>query len=713
MAAPSSVGVLLYPAWDVEMRLEADAVAEAVRILEDWPADGATAETIAGLDEQLRRLGEVGEQSWYAGGVGLTAVSHVLAGRAIVQPCTGYRIIGPESRRVFHREPLARPADSLRQHSVRVVGTGVAPASRVRLVVRTARTGPVVASATWDPDPSADCWRFDAADVPAAPDALVCPAYELRCLERSDAGEHLLAAAGVRIVLAPGPCVDRPTRRAVDDLTARYPTRTVVLSEPTPSVALRAALVAVGTEPPVAAGDPGSGRRLVLDAPLRSVRDLNVFSPYTSRESEAADEGDLFERVRMAPGMTIVCGGQTGVNQVVCQVADELGFPCFVVLPRGGRTERTEGIVRDGVDDFGRAWTVELGSDSYRHRTWTTVFLADGTVVWDFHHSDGSAEARRAAEMLERPVLDLAPLSDDAKLVEVVGRWMRTHAVRVVNVEGNRGSKLTEDEAAVVRRQMRVLLRALAVEGASAPDRDDVLTPEDCADLARVPLRIGLPDREAVWRLAGEFYADVFGTELGRRPAQKFARPAGTAHELIGGRSADLVRFLSDGALDMILCHRDEIVHGPSSATGTSIVFDTGLFPVLNAIVGRQDVAPGTRRVVTQYPGACAPSLERLGIADQTVTIGGAAEGWVSTGVADLAFDTWRTGRTAEANRLSPRAFLGISTLVAARDTQASQREDVSRLAGALRRWLSLGGVGGSRRWWSCAAATGSEPTDG
>ena len=142
---------------------------------------------------------------------------------------------------------------------------------------------------------------------------------------------------------------------------------------------------------------------------------------------------------------TIVSGGQTGVDRAALDVALELGLPCGGWCPRGRRAE-------DGPIPS-RYPLRETTSPDYRQRTAWNVRDADATLV--LHRgepSPGTALTLRLARRRAAPCLavDLEAASDP----EPVRRWLKSHALRRLNVAGPR-----ESEAPGIGEEARRFLR--------------------------------------------------------------------------------------------------------------------------------------------------------------------------------------------------------------------------------------------------------------
>jgi hypothetical protein len=158
----------------------------------------------------------------------------------------------------------------------------------------------------------------------------------------------------------------------------------------------------------------------------------------TELAATAAAERQLRDRVRSGPGLSVLTGGQTGVDTFASLAALRAGLAVHVVFPAGYLQE-------DGALTAARrrrlagAVLHELGSASFRYRTWTCVYLADVVVLLDPAGGSGCRETVRAARKLGRPLLspEHGELSADR-----VAAWLAATGARVLMVAGCRASVL-------------------------------------------------------------------------------------------------------------------------------------------------------------------------------------------------------------------------------------------------------------------------------
>lgn len=133
--------------------------------------------------------------------------------------------------------------------------------------------------------------------------------------------------------------------------------------------------------------------------------------------------------------LTIISGGQSGVDRAALDFAIAHGMPHGGWCPLGRRAE-------DGVLDP-RYQLRETESKNYRQRTRRNVAESDATLILNLGElADGSLTTRQFAERASKPVHVVALDADDlAEEVARVREWLATHAITALNVAGPRESK--------------------------------------------------------------------------------------------------------------------------------------------------------------------------------------------------------------------------------------------------------------------------------
>ena len=145
--------------------------------------------------------------------------------------------------------------------------------------------------------------------------------------------------------------------------------------------------------------------------------------------------------------LTLVSGGQTGVDRAALDVAQERGMPCGGWCPAGRAAE--DGPIHP------RYPLRETPSADPAQRTEWNVRDSDGTLLLTTSAaSPGTERTAEAARRLRRPVyairLDGVPDADAFR------GWLAVHKIRTLNVAGPR-----ESESPGVYRAAADLLRAV------------------------------------------------------------------------------------------------------------------------------------------------------------------------------------------------------------------------------------------------------------
>ena len=156
-----------------------------------------------------------------------------------------------------------------------------------------------------------------------------------------------------------------------------------------------------------------------------------------SRAAKAAEQA-LRGLVRAAPGLTVLTGGQTGVDTYAALAALQAGLTVHLIFPAGYRQEDGP-LTPARRGRFAGAILHELPSASFRYRTWTCAYLADAVLLLDPAGGSGCRETVRAAARIGRPLLDYQSGAPTA--VQTAG-WLASAGARVLMVAGCRASVL-------------------------------------------------------------------------------------------------------------------------------------------------------------------------------------------------------------------------------------------------------------------------------
>lgn len=148
--------------------------------------------------------------------------------------------------------------------------------------------------------------------------------------------------------------------------------------------------------------------------------------------------------------LTIISGGQTGVDQVALELAHQFGFPTGGTAPHGYRTDEGPNLALRDI--YGLKESSFVG---YRIRTASNVRDSDSTV-WFGVASPGFGCTHSACLGIGRPFYE-NPTS--LALLEI----LRCPPIRVLNVAGNR-RRTHPDSAALARLVLTAVFQALCGE---------------------------------------------------------------------------------------------------------------------------------------------------------------------------------------------------------------------------------------------------------
>lgn len=153
--------------------------------------------------------------------------------------------------------------------------------------------------------------------------------------------------------------------------------------------------------------------------------------------------------------ITIISGGQTGVDRTALEVALKLNLPCGGWCPRGRLAE-------DGVIDE-KYPLRETPSDQYPQRTEYNVRDADATLIIAVEPlTGGTLLTQHLARQKDKPCLLIAPGQPDA--AAIIFTWLVKHKVRTLNVAGPRQSTNTDFEKQTADLLEEVFLRVSNLE---------------------------------------------------------------------------------------------------------------------------------------------------------------------------------------------------------------------------------------------------------
>ncbi len=160
----------------------------------------------------------------------------------------------------------------------------------------------------------------------------------------------------------------------------------------------------------------------------------------------------------MARTLTIISGGQTGVDRAALDAALKLNVPIDGWCPRGR-------IAEDGVLPE-RYQLRETPSSRYPERTEWNVRDSDGTLLLPYGRLlGGTGLTARLAARYEKPTLriDLADPADRRNAASKILDWMLEFGITRLNVAGPRASSAPE----VYEITLRILLRLIKIHAVS------------------------------------------------------------------------------------------------------------------------------------------------------------------------------------------------------------------------------------------------------
>ena len=134
----------------------------------------------------------------------------------------------------------------------------------------------------------------------------------------------------------------------------------------------------------------------------------------------------------------IISGGQTGADRIGLEAAKAKGVPTGGMAPRNYYTEVGSDLT---LKDFG---LTQSPINGYKHRTMFNIHQSDGTVLFGDMTSPGSAQT------IEGCVDNLKPHICNPTFWELA-KWIEDNKIEILNVAGNRGSKLDTTKQESIR----------------------------------------------------------------------------------------------------------------------------------------------------------------------------------------------------------------------------------------------------------------------
>ena len=129
--------------------------------------------------------------------------------------------------------------------------------------------------------------------------------------------------------------------------------------------------------------------------------------------------------------ITIISGGQTGVDRAALDFALNHNISCGGWCPKGRKAD-------DGVIPA-RYSLKEVGSVNYPVRTRQNIIQSDGTLImYDNKFDPGTGLTLQLCKKLDKPI-KVIRLRDDSSSVDLL-RWINKNGIKILNIAGPRES---------------------------------------------------------------------------------------------------------------------------------------------------------------------------------------------------------------------------------------------------------------------------------
>lgn len=359
--------------------------------------------------------------------------------------------------------------------------------------------------------------------------------------------------------------------------------------------------------------------------------DLNKIIPQIDRCSSANDEGKYYDLLRLSPSVTVISGGQSGIDSVGLKAAGFLGLPAFAIMPIGGRREgeQIEAYAQREHINFRK---IELETSSYRFRTYANAYYGDVTLIFDFvDGSDGTKCTVKACEYFSRPYLLITDINNAEN---TIAEFLLRNSPSVINIAGNSLSKINKD----IENSVGELLIKSLRKYCFLRIPQSYITANGDKDTENIS--IAIPNFEVSKNIFKDFFRRAYNIDLqfGKRLVLRHGQ-----YTLILARPREIIRLMDNGVdigfVGQDLCYENSYQE--------NILLQTGLIPNATVLVARQSSLSQTDSICSQYPVYAERLLHR-----KVAHISGSAEAYLSMGFFDACVDSYQTGDTVAQNNL-------------------------------------------------------------
>ena len=186
---------------------------------------------------------------------------------------------------------------------------------------------------------------------------------------------------------------------------------------------------------------------------------FNINTLQTQSEDVITDSNDL----QVHTVKKVISGGQTGIDLIGLTVAKKLNIQTGGVAPKGYRTEEGFNL---SLKEYG---LTESKSSDYDVRTKENIISSDGTVLFGNLNSPGTKLTLKILSQNNKPFIT-NPTAGELQ------KWLLENEIKVLNVAGNRASKLSQDQ---INTYTQILIEALSNELVSSNEKTDIFAPEE------------------------------------------------------------------------------------------------------------------------------------------------------------------------------------------------------------------------------------------